>query len=90
MAADYISREKALEIATAALMGNPYGSSAKSVREHIQAVRLVTKGHAVCGKPAWELKIHVANGQDTGDIDGVLSIDAKSGDLNCATIPFLD
>lgn len=76
--------------ATAILIGNPYGSNPAEVRSHITEARLVEAGASKCGAPAWEFTVHVPPGGDSPEIDGYLSIDAGTGAMLCAGLPFLD
>jgi len=96
MAAGVMAEGQARAAAVAILKGDPYGSSDKQVLENIAAAQLVTAG-SVCGakvtSPVWQFQVFVPkarNPSGDNDIKGYLVIDARTGKMVCAGLPFLD
>ena len=86
-----ISEAKAKAAAVKILIGDPYGKTPAAVLSHIKGAMLVTSGTTGCGPvrhPQWVLHV-VAQGMDQ-PIDGDLVLNARSGELDCAGLPFLD
>jgi hypothetical protein len=78
------------------LKGNPYGDTDRDVARTIHDSQLIVAG-SVCGRkverPVWQF--HVMLPEKTTDpvhgvIDGFLDIDARTGKMVCAGLPFLD
>jgi hypothetical protein len=94
LAAD-LTEKQALAKAIGILKGDPYGASAAEVAANITERRLGPRSATVCGggaSPVWAFHVVVprpATNPD-GRIDGWLVIDARSGRLVCANLPFLD
>jgi len=96
MAAGVMTEREARAAAVAILKGDPYGNSDKQVLENIAAAQLVTAG-GVCGakvtSQVWQLQVFVPkarNPSGDNDIKGYLVIDARTGKMVCAGLPFLD
>lgn len=94
LAAD-LTEKQALAKAVSILKGDPYGDDAPQVLANITERRLGPRKDTVCGggaSPVWAFHVVVktAEDHDGGPIDGWLVIDAKSGRLVCANLPFLD
>lgn len=96
MAAGVMTEGQARAAAVAILKGDPYGNSDKQVFENIAAAQLVTAG-SVCGakvtSPVWQFQVFVPrarNPSGDSDIKGYLVIDARTGKMVCAGLPFLD
>lgn len=94
LAAD-LTEKQALGKAIAILEGDPYGDTAAQVAGNITEKKLGPRSATVCGggaSPAWAFHVVVRNAKDHdgGPIDGWLVIDARSGRLVCANLPFLD
>jgi len=95
-AADALSEGRARAAAIAILKGDPYGQTTEQVAQNIVASQLLNGGSTRCGgktaKPVWEFHVVVpANRNPNGNpIDGFLVLDARSGKMICAGLPFLD
>lgn len=90
-AAGFLSERRATEKAAAILKGDPYGSTFLETVKHIKQALLITQGSGGCGsvtKPVWAF--HVQARTNLSPIDGWLYIDARTGAMTCATLPFLD
>jgi hypothetical protein len=94
-----LSQPAALQKATAILKGDPYGKTAAEVRKHIVGTALVypnSRTESACGpmkKPVYVFNVAVpARSGQTSDeaISGELVLDAATGKLECATLPFLN
>jgi hypothetical protein len=91
-----LSEQQAYVAAAAILKGDPYGKSSNQVRSNIESAQLISAGFA-CGArlkvPVWLFHVRVPkahNPSGGSDIEGVLVINARSGKLVCAGLPFLD
>ena len=95
-AADLMSEAQARQAAIKILMGDPYGKTAADVAKHIRSAALVTSGDSICGKgrrPRWAFTVVVPaadNVNGNGQISGFLCLDAQTGKLDVAGLPFLD
>ncbi len=96
LAAGAMSERQARAAAVQILKGDPYGRSNAQVRKNITAAQLVTAG-SVCGtkvtRPLWQFQVFVPKARNPSghnDIRGYLVIDARTGKLVCAGLPFLD
>lgn len=95
-AAGPMSEEKALATAVSILQGDPYGDTPQTVRAGIFERRLGPRHDTVCKQGAdrqtWSFHVVVASPQTQpgGKIDGWLVLDARTGRIVCATLPFLD
>lgn len=94
-----LTKSTALSKAVAILKGDPYGRSISSVRENIKLAQLLPPGSSIGGacagqkKSVWLFQVHVPpiNGRDGHDeINGVLMIDASSGEMVCTSLGMLD
>ncbi len=90
-----LSEKQALAKAISILKGDPYGDTAAAVTANITERKLGPRRDTVCGggaSPVWSFHVVVtrARDHDGGPIDGWLVIDAGSGRLVCANLPFLD
>ncbi len=93
-----LSEAQARLKAVAILKGDPYGETTKAAAEKIRKAQLIAGGTSDCGaspvvRPVWQFHVVVpkdivAHGNEP--IDGYLVIDARSGKLECASLPFLD
>jgi hypothetical protein len=91
-----LSEQQARQKAAAILKGDPYGRTAKIAGSRIRKAQLIKAGTTDCGrvtKPVWQFHVTVpanvvAHGNEP--IDGSLVLDARSGELQCASLPFLD
>ncbi len=97
-AASLLSEQEARAKAIDILMGDPYGTSPEAVTKNIKQAQLLQDGNTkACGakkNPAWEFHVvaETANedGTDKRTIDGYLALDARTGEIMCASLPFLD
>src|SRR5262249_45763757 len=91
---EHRARDKAINI----LKGEPYGRSRVVVKKNIKSVRFVRNGDTkACGpiqNAAWEFHVIVMtagkNKFVNRSIDGFLALDAHTGKILCANLPFLD
>jgi anti-sigma factor RsiW len=95
VAAELATEAKAIAAAVKILKGDPYGSTDAEVRANIREVVRTTRSATACGggaAPVWSIRVVVAapNGDADSPIDGRLVLDAKSGRMVCAGLPFLD
>ncbi len=95
-AAGVMSESQARVAAVRILKGDPYGKTQDQVMRNIASAQLITAG-TVCGRkvtrPLWQFHIVVPKSRNpSGDneIEGNLAIDARSGKMICAGLPFLD
>src|SRR5436305_2030941 len=94
-AAGPMSEARARRAAVSILMGDPYGKTAAEVARHISSASLVKAGDSICGKvvqPMWAFTVVVPaaeNPSGSGKISGYLCLDAKTGKLSVAGLPFL-
>ena len=89
--AGVLTEQQARAKAIALLKGDPYGQTDAAVASNIKQAQLVQNAASkACGRKAtvWEFRV-VAKG-DNGPIDGYLALDARTGKMVCATLPFLD
>ena len=96
-AAGAMSERQARTAAAKILKGDPYGNTTDQIMQNIAGAQLLTAGATRCGtkvtKPVWQFHVVVPkNRNPSGDskIDGFLAIDAATGKLVCAGLPFLD
>ena len=90
--------ERQARTATAKILeGDPYGNTTDQIMQNIASAQLLTAGATRCGtkvtRPVWQFHVVVPkNRNPSGDskIDGFLAIDAGTGKLVCASLPFLD
>lgn len=80
------------------LKGDPYGSTVEIAASRIAKAQLLGSGTTDCGasvvaKPVWQFLVVVPRGavptQDK-EIRGYLVLDARTGKMECAGLPFLD
>lgn len=95
VAAAELGEKQALAKAVEILKGDPYGDTAAEVAANITERKLGPRSATVCGggaSPVWAFHVVVSKAadHDGGPIDGWLVIDAKSGRMVCANLPFLD
>lgn len=91
-AADYLTEEDATVKAIEILKGDPYGDSALEVAGNIKSAGLVVEGRTTCAEieaPVWSFRVIVPENAERPVIDGVLDLDAETGELVCASLPFL-
>ncbi len=88
-AADLLSESQARAKAVQILLGEPYGKTPADVARNLKESSLITAGSAEpCGrvnKPVWRIHVLVQN----PTIDGYLVLDARTGRIVCAGLPFL-
>lgn len=96
LAAGAMGERQARSAAVAILKGDPYGKSDAQVLQNITESQLITAG-SVCGakvkRPVWQFQVFVPkarNPSGDSDIRGYLIIDAQTGKMVCAGLPFLD
>ena len=96
IAAGVMSERQARTAAVAILKGDPYGKTDGQVLKNMTEAQLITAG-SVCGAkithPLWRFQVDVPkarNPSGDNDIKGYLVIDARTGKLVCAGLPFLD
>lgn len=96
LAAGAMTESLARAAAVKILKGDPYGKTDKQVLKNVTEAQLVTAG-SVCGAkvthPLWRFQVFVPkarNPSGDNDIRGYLVIDARTGKLVCAGLPFLD
>ena len=89
-----LAEPQALAKAVDILKGDPYGSTSAQVTANIVERRRAPRRSTVCGggdSMVWAFRVVVPKGPQRDDpIDGWLVIDARSGRLVCASLPFLD
>ena len=95
-AAGAMTESQARAAAIKILKGDPYGKTDKQVLKNMTEAQLVTAG-SVCGdkvtRPVWRFQVFVPkarNPSGDNDIRGYLVIDAHTGKLVCAGLPFLN
>lgn len=94
--AGLLNQQEAYGAAIAILKGDPYGNSDAQVRRNIERAQLITSGSACRGAlkaPIWQFRILVPKARNPSggtDIKGALAVDARTGKLVCAGVPFLD
>ena len=92
--ASSLNEAQAFTRAVAILRGDPYGNSYTEVASVIKSATLITKGSSNCGgtvkRPVWSLHVVVPKTNRNDAIDGTLDIDASTGKMVCASLPFLD
>jgi len=93
-----LSEKQARLKAAAILKGDPYGSTVEIAAGRIAKAQLLVSGSTDCGaatvtKPVWQFLVVVPKGavptQDN-EIRGYLVLDARTGRMECAGLPFLD
>jgi hypothetical protein len=90
-----LSEQKARLAAAQILKGDPYGQTIPQVLKTITSSRLVVRGSSSCGavkSPQWIMHVSVPErpSKGTNKIEGDLGIDATTGKMICAGLPFLD
>jgi hypothetical protein len=101
VAAQPLSPDSAAEKAVSILQGDPYGNSKSEVLSGIDGQMLIVKGTDPCSKtriksPLWVFHVTATDRNSTdasgkpSKIDGFLSLNASSGKMVCAGLPFLD
>jgi hypothetical protein len=95
-AASVMTERQARVAAARILKGDPYGGNFDEIIQNIESAQLITAG-SVCGsrvtKPVWQFHVVVPkerNPSGDNEINGFLVIDARTGKLVCAGLPFLD
>lgn len=95
-AGDILSKMRARTIAIELLRGDPYGNSSHDVLRNIRLIQFVAAGRSNCGAfrfPVWQIHVVVPKERiKHGDnkIDGWLALNARTGKMVCAGLPFLD
>lgn len=101
VAAQPMSPDRAADKAVSILQGDPYGNSRSEVLSGISGQMLIVKGVDPCTKtriksPVWVFHVLATDPNSTdasgkpSKIDGFLSLNASSGKMVCAGLPFLD
>jgi hypothetical protein len=86
-----LTEQQARAKAIALLKGDPYGQTDAAVANNIKQAQLVQNAASkACGRKATVWEFHVVAKGENGPIDGYLALDARSGKMVCATLPFLD
>ena len=91
-----LSSQQAKAKAVAILKGDPYGATAADVARTIKAQVLEAAGSDkdcnldVKAHPAWRFQVVVPKTADRDEIKGYLLVDARTGKMLCAGLPFLD
>lgn len=91
-----LTQRQAQAKAIAILKGDPYGRTTAEVSRHIRKTELLRAGTSICGpvaKPLWSFHVVVPTAENPAGpatIAGTLVLDAASGRLECAGLPFLD
>lgn len=90
----YMSEAKAHAAAVKILIGNPYGESVTEVSQNIRRCSLVVDGSTACAgaisTPVWSCNVRVEPARHGEPVsEGTLDVDAVSGELVCANLPFL-
>lgn len=94
-AAELKTEKQVRAAAVKVLQGDPYGNTAAEVLANLREVEKTIRGATACGggsSPVWSIHVVVAapHGDAENPIDGRLVLDARSGALVCAGLPFLD
>ncbi len=95
-AGDILSKAQARRAAIEILKGDPYGNSSHEVLQNIRLIQFVSAGTSNCGLfpfPVWQIHVLVPKERvKYGDskIDGWLVLNARTGKMVCAGLPFLD
>ncbi len=96
-AAVLLSESRARAQVISLLKGDPYGRTSQDVARNVLEGQLIISGDTKCGGkasfPVWQFHVLVPaarNPNGDADIDGYLLLDARSGKLTCAGLPFLD
>jgi hypothetical protein len=84
--------------AAAILKGDPYGSTVEIAAGRILKAQLIVAGTTDCSSstfanPVWQFLVVVpkdANPSQDNEIRGYLVLNARTGKLECANLPFLD
>ena len=93
-----LSEKQARLKAAAILKGDPYGSTIEIAASRIAKAQLLVSGTTDCGasavkSPVWQFLVVVPKGAiptQHSEIRGYLVLDARSGKMECAGLPFLD
>ena len=89
--AGLLSEQQARAKAIVLLKGDPYGQTDAAVAKNIKQAKLLQNAASqACGRKATVWEFHVVAKGDNGPIDGYLALDALSGKMVCANLPFLD
>lgn len=95
-AAGILSKVQARRAAIEILRGDPYGKTSHEVLQNIKLIQLLSAGTSNCGRlpfPVWQVHVVVPKERARyGDskIDGWLVLNARTGKMVCAGLPFLD
>jgi hypothetical protein len=95
-ASDVLSRAEARKSAVEILRGDPYGESSREVLQNIRLIQFVSAGVTRCGRfafPVWQIHVVVPKERlkdRDSKIDGWLVLDARTGKVVCARLPFLE
>lgn len=93
-AAKELSELEAFAKAVEILKGPPYGATVVETAHAIEASERLAEGENPCGgavrSPIWVFRVAVAKTATHEPIAGYLVIDARTGRLVCAGLPFLD
>jgi len=95
-----ISPNAAENIVVETLYGEPYGSTRGEIANSIKSQILIIKGNDPCQnsparEPTWAFRVEAidVNSRDTSGqpskINGFLTLNAVSGKINCAGLPYL-
>jgi hypothetical protein len=90
-----LDEQRAFQRAVQILQGNPYGQTFTEVARVIKRATFSRSGQSLCGKskgPVWIFWIQTEPLESNSGqrIEGDLVIDARTGRIECAGLPFLD
>lgn len=93
-----LSEKQARLKAATILKGDPYGSTVEIAASRIAKAQLLVSGTTDCGasavtSPVWQFLVIVPRGTvptQSNEIRGYLVLDARTGRMTCAGLPFLD
>lgn len=91
-----MSENQARAAAARILKGDPYGNAFDDIMRNIKSAELVVAGTTLCGpvkRAIWQFQISVPKSRNSSggdDIEGPLLIDARTGTIVCAGLPFLE
>lgn len=94
-AQQYLSEAQAHAAAVDILIGEPYGNTVTEVSRNLRRASLIVAGSSACGgaidRPVWSFHVLVEPKRHGGHaIEGTLDVDAMTGELACAGIPYLN
>lgn len=86
-----ITLDVALETAVRILLGDPYGQTREEVLGNIAGAR-IERDDSCGAEIAWAFDVHVLDAPNIGgqSIRGDLLVDARTGQMVCAKLPFLN